>query len=126
MCQLLPLNMGAIKGGDNANRICGHCDLDLDFRSLPGMNDDEILHLVKRIIKTVSRDYILGVLALKNYISSSPSFEQEKHCRSFRSVFVSIAEEISGHTCCAVNYATEAPFIQQLGCQTISIRTQAQ
>ena len=30
-----------------------------------------------------------------------------------------IAEKFSGHDCCAVNYATEAPFIQQLGCQTI-------
>lgn len=28
------LNMGAIRGGDNANRICGHCDLDIDMRSL--------------------------------------------------------------------------------------------
>jgi len=45
---------------------------------------------------------------------SSPSFEENKH-----SELVSMAEEISGHSCCAVNYATEAPFIQQLGCQTI-------
>ena len=32
---------------------------------------------------------------------------------------VATAEHFSGHKCCAVNYATEAPFIQQLGCQTI-------
>ena len=45
---------------------------------------------------------------------SSPSFEQKKP-----STLIDIAEEISGHSCCAVNYATEAPYIQQLGCQTI-------
>lgn len=50
------LNMGAINGGHNANRICGLIDL---------------------------------------------------------------AEEISGCVCCAVNYATEGPFLQQLGAQTV-------
>jgi acetylornithine deacetylase len=38
------LNMGAINGGDNANRICGYCELDIDLRSLPGMSDDELLN----------------------------------------------------------------------------------
>jgi acetylornithine deacetylase len=45
---------------------------------------------------------------------SSPSFEQKKP-----STLIDIAQEISGHSCCAVNYATEAPYIQKLGCQTI-------
>ena len=111
------LNMGAIKGGDNANRICGHCDLDLDFRSLPGMSDDEILHWLSESLKLLAEKYP-GRISFKELHSSSPSFEQEKHT-DHEKCFVSIAEEISGHKCCAVNYATEAPFIQQLGCQTI-------
>jgi len=107
------LNMGAISGGDNANRICGHCHLDLDLRSLPGMSDDELLAWLSDALKPIAEKYP-GRISFKELHPSSPSFEQEKP-----SSLIDIAEEISGHSCCAVNYATEAPFIQQLGCQTI-------
>ena len=35
------------------------------------------------------------------------------------SALVKLAEKISGEKAVAVNYCTEAPFIQQLGCETI-------
>ncbi|GAA6172618.1 acetylornithine deacetylase [Colwellia sp. KU-HH00111] len=111
------LNMGAIKGGDNANRICGHCDLDIDLRSLPGMSDDELLHWLSETLKPLAEKHP-GRISFEELHPSSPSFEQEKNAHD-NQCLVSIAEEISGHSCCAVNYATEAPFIQQLGCQTI-------
>lgn len=111
------LNMGAIRGGDNANRICGHCDLDIDLRSLPSMSDDELLHWLSEALKPLAEKYPARI-SFKELHPSSPSFEQEKFSNN-DNCLVSIAEEISGHTCCAVNYATEAPFIQQLGCQTI-------
>ena len=111
------LNMGAIKGGDNANRICGHCDLDIDLRSLPGMSDDELLRWLSEALKPLAEKFP-GRISFEELHPSSPSFEQKKHKHDDK-CFVSIAEEISGHKCCAVNYATEAPYIQQLGCQTI-------
>lgn len=111
------LNMGAIKGGDNANRICGHCVLDLDLRSLPGMTDDELLHWLSESLKPLAEKYPARI-SFEELHPSSPSFEQDKSSDKSECL-VNIAEEISGHTCCAVNYATEAPFIQQLGCQTI-------
>lgn len=111
------LNMGAIKGGDNANRICGHCVLDIDLRSLPGMSDDELLHWLSEALKPLAEKFP-GRISFEELHPSSPSFEQDK-CSTDDTCLVSIAEEISGHSCCAVNYATEAPFIQQLGCQTI-------
>ncbi len=107
------LNLGAISGGDNANRICGHCHLDIDLRSLPGMSDDELLHWLSEALKPLAELYP-GRITFEEMHPSSPSFEQKKP-----SSFIDIAEEISGHSCCAVNYATEAPYIQQLGCQTI-------
>ncbi len=107
------LNLGAISGGDNANRICGQCHLDLDLRSLPGMSDDELLSWLSEALKPLAEKYP-GRISLNELHPSSPSFEQKK-----TSGLIDIAEEISGHCCCAVNYATEAPFIQQLGCQTI-------
>jgi len=107
------LNLGAISGGDNANRICGHCHLDIDLRSLPGMSDDELIHWLSEALKPLAELYP-GRITFAEMHPSSPSFEQKKP-----STFIDIAEEISGHSCCAVNYATEAPYIQQLGCQTI-------
>ncbi|PKI17364.1 acetylornithine deacetylase [Colwellia sp. 12G3] len=107
------LNMGAISGGDNANRICGHCNLDIDLRSLPGMSDDELINWLSEALKPLAELYP-GRITFTELHPSSPSFEQKKP-----STLIDIAEEISGHSCCAVNYATEAPYIQQLGCQTI-------
>lgn len=107
------LNMGAIRGGDNANRICGHCDLDIDMRSLPGMTDDELITCLTDSLKPLAEKYP-GRITANELHPSSPSFEQNQ-C----SELVTLAQEISGHRCCAVNYSTEAPFIQQLGCQTI-------
>ncbi len=107
------LNLGAIHGGDNANRICGQCELDIDMRSLPGMADSELILLLSETLKPLAEKYPNRV-SFSELDPSSPSFEQNQS-----SELVTIAEEISGHHCCAVNYATEAPFIQQLGCQTI-------
>ena len=107
------LNLGAIKGGDNSNRICGHCYLDIDMRSLPGMTDDELITLLSEALKPLAEKYPTRI-SFEELYPSSPSFEENTS-----SELVTIAEEISGHSCCAVNYATEAPFIQQLGCQTI-------
>jgi acetylornithine deacetylase len=107
------LNLGAIHGGDNANRICGQCELDIDLRSLPGMADSELIQLLSETLKPLAEKYPNRV-SFSELDPSSPSFEQSQS-----SELVTIAEEISGHHCCAVNYATEAPFIQQLGCQTI-------
>jgi len=107
------LNLGAITGGDNANRICGHCTLDIDMRALPGITDAELIHWLAESLKGIAEQYP-GRLTFDELHPSSPSFEQTKP-----STLIDFAEELSGHKCCAVNYATEAPFIQQLGCQTI-------
>jgi acetylornithine deacetylase len=107
------LNLGAIHGGDNANRICGHCELDIDMRSLPGMKDEDLVSWLAEVLVPVANKYP-GRLTIAELDPSSPSFEQ-----NVNSELVSVAQALSGHQCCAVNYATEAPFIQQLGCQTI-------
>ena len=107
------LNLGAIRGGDNANRICGHCELDIDMRAIPGLSDDELLAWLAKTLEPVAKRYP-GRVTFAEMHPSSPSFEQKKP-----SELVEFAEKISGYCCCAVNYATEAPFIQQLGCQTI-------
>ena len=112
------LNFGAIKGGDNANRICGHCYLDIDMRSLPGISDEELIHFLNETLKPLAEKYPTRITTQELH-PSSPSFEQKQPSVSTEESLIELAENISGHHCCAVNYATEAPFIQQLGCQTI-------
>lgn len=107
------LNFGAIKGGDSANRICGDCYLDIDLRALPGIKDDELVHWLSEALKSVAENYP-GRVTMEELHASSPAFAEDKD-----SELVKLAEKFSGHCCQAVNYATEAPFIQQLGCQTI-------
>jgi acetylornithine deacetylase len=53
-------------------------------------------------------------ISIEELHPSSPSFAEDTDAN-----LVTLSEELSGHKCCAVNYATEAPYIQQLGCQTI-------
>jgi len=107
------LNLGAISGGDNANRICGHCHLDIDMRALPGIKDEELVQWLAEALESLADKYP-GRISFEELHPSSPSFEQTSD-----SDLVTTAEHFSGHQCCAVNYATEAPYIQQLGCQTI-------
>lgn len=107
------LNLGAIKGGDNANRICGQCDLDIDMRALPGIKDTELIQWLMDALKPIADKYP-GRISFQELHPSSPSFAEKSDAD-----LVQVAQTLSGHTCCAVNYATEAPYIQQLGCQTI-------
>jgi len=83
------------------------------MRSLPGMTDAELIALLGEALAPLAENYP-NRISFDELHPSSPSFAQEQPCE-----FTSFAEEISGHKCCAVNYATEAPFIQQLGCQTL-------
>ncbi|KGK01069.1 acetylornithine deacetylase [Thalassotalea sp. ND16A] len=107
------LNFGAIKGGDSANRICGDCYLDIDLRALPGIKDEELLHWLSQALKPVAEKYP-GRVSMQELHASSPAFAESED-----SELVKLAEKFSGHCCQAVNYATEAPYIQELGCQTI-------
>ncbi|RIA34883.1 acetylornithine deacetylase [Ectopseudomonas oleovorans] len=107
------LNLGCIHGGDNPNRICGQCALEFDLRPLPGM-DPELL-----------REAIRGKLqplALKHQVRidygplfpAVPPFEQKADAELVR-----LAERLTGHTAQAVAFGTEAPYLQQLGCETL-------
>ena len=49
------MNMGCMRAGDNPNRICGHANLQIDLRLLPGVDSEEIhAELEQRIQKAVA------------------------------------------------------------------------
>ncbi|EAW32759.1 acetylornithine deacetylase [marine gamma proteobacterium HTCC2143] len=107
------LNLGCIHGGDNPNRICGQCELHFDLRALPGMNNDELHAALDQRLKPLAQRLNINI-SLRALIKNIQPFEQPAD-----SELVKIAEQLTGYGSEPVAFATEAPFLQQLGMQTI-------
>ncbi|GIX22004.1 MAG: hypothetical protein KatS3mg121_0787 [Gammaproteobacteria bacterium] len=57
------LNLGRIHGGDNPNRICAECELDIDIRLLPGMAIEPLrAELAERLSAVAARRGLEGDL----------------------------------------------------------------
>lgn len=108
------LNLGHIHGGDNPNRICGDCELHIDLRPIPGMSDVAALReeLRTRLAKRLAGSG-LG-LEVKPLFPGIPPVET-----SATSAIVKAAEELTGQSAGAVAFATEAPFLTELGMETL-------
>lgn len=107
------LNLGYIQGGDSPNRICGCCELHIDLRPTPQVGPDELMGMLKEALSPIEI-HQPGCLHLQHLHEPIPAYA----CAD-DSVLVREAEKASGRAAESVNYCTEAPFIQQLGCQTI-------
>ncbi|MCF2949330.1 acetylornithine deacetylase [Paraglaciecola aquimarina] len=107
------MNLGHIHGGDGENRICGHCQLNFDLRAIPGMTDNEVLAQIEEALAPVYAKYP-NRLSLDLMYPSVPAFE----CKDEQNI-LALAEKLTGNKYASANYATEAPFINQLGCDTI-------
>ncbi|WP_406828334.1 acetylornithine deacetylase [Microbulbifer sp. ARAS458-1] len=111
--QVPTLNLGCIHGGDNPNRICGHTELQFDLRPLPGMPMDELRgELHQRLKDVIGGEKIQ--LEMESLIGGVEAFEEPA-----QSELVQVAEQLTGHSAASVAFATEAPFLQKLGMQTI-------
>jgi acetylornithine deacetylase len=106
------MNLGAIHGGDNPNRICGHCELEFDVRLLPGMANDSIRESIRQLVKPIASKYQTEI-KLKSLFPGVEAFENQD------SELVKIAEKLTGHSAMSVAFGTEAPFLQELGMDTI-------
>lgn len=107
------LNLGHIHGGDNANRICGCCEMHIDMRPLPGLSVQELQAILLTAAEEINAQYPNAVSVIDMH-EPIPAFSG-----STDTALVKLAEKVSGQPAVAVNYCTEAPFIQQLGCETI-------
>lgn len=108
------LNLGHIHGGDSANRICGCCELHLDIRPLPGLSIAELTALLAQAVAPINAQYP-NCAVIRSLHEPIPGFA----CAT-DSALVKLAEKVAGQAAVAVNYCTEAPFVQQLlGCDTI-------
>jgi acetylornithine deacetylase len=107
------LNLGCIHGGDSPNRICGKAELHFDLRLTPGNFSEAVREEISGRVSRIGAAHNLDI-RLAPLIPSVEPFEQ-----SADSELVRIAEKLSGHRAEAVAFATEAPFLQELGMETI-------
>ncbi len=107
------LNFGHIHGGDNPNRICGQCELHFDLRPVPGMSVPELRAQISARLAPIAESSGT-VISTRSLIESVEPFEQIADSDLVRS-----AEKLSGYGAESVAFATEAPFLHQLGMDTI-------
>lgn len=107
------LNPGHIHGGDNPNRICAECELHFDLRPLPGMDIAELRRLILDRVAPIARARELEC-TFEPLFDGVPAFEQAENSR-----LVALCEQMTGHSAEGVAFATEAPFLQSLGMETL-------
>lgn len=109
------LNLGCIHGGDGANRICGECELHFDLRLLPGMDNDELRAAIQQRLTPIAEASGTDIV-LSSLFEAVSSFGEDEHCELVRA-----CTQLTGNASDSVAFATEAPFMQQLGMQTVVI-----
>lgn len=107
------LNLGCIHGGDGANRICGECELHFDLRLLPGMDNEELRTAIQNRLTPIAETSGTDIVFSSLFEGVEPFDEPVE------SELVKVCEQLTGHSSASVAFATEAPFMQQLGMQTV-------
>jgi acetylornithine deacetylase len=110
------MNIGSIHGGDNPNRICSHCETQIDIRPLPGMNLDSLRADLETRLSRVLPEQSKLQLTYKPVFCGVPAFETAAEARLTR-----LVESISGKASESVAFGTEAPYLTSLGLDTIVI-----
>jgi acetylornithine deacetylase len=107
------LNLGHIHGGDNPNRICGHCELHFDIRPLPGMNLDELRGELDQRLANSLADSGLKLERISLF-EGIPAMETPAAAE-----IVKATEQLTGHQAEAVAFGTEGPYLNALGMETV-------
>lgn len=107
------MNFGRVQGGDNPNRICASCSLDIDCRFLPGM---PLADVRRRIHDTVRESVAGSGLAVR----FQPLFYgTDPMDTPADSAFVRTVEKLTGREAGGVAFATEAPFFGSMGTEVV-------
>ncbi|MES9844407.1 MAG: acetylornithine deacetylase [Candidatus Sedimenticola sp. 6PFRAG5] len=107
------LNLGHIHGGDNPNRICAECELQIDLRPLPGMDVRQLRGELKARLSQLMENSGLK-LEMESPFGGIPPMETPSSTE-----IVKAGELLTGYSAEAVAFGTEAPYLQQLGMETI-------
>lgn len=105
------LNFGCLHGGDNPNRICGSAELQIDLRTLPGMDSATILGELSDEVLAAASDFPTTVTPLMKPVSAHET-DADGH-------LVRTLERLTGKSSGVVAFGTEAPFFDALGMETV-------
>lgn len=107
------LNFGRISGGDSPNRICAECQLALDIRLLPGMARSEVTAELRDVVANAldGGPWGFDVKAVGGY---ADAFGGPTDAR-----FSTAVEALCGCSARTALFGTEAPFLAELGLQTL-------
>ena len=107
------LNLGCMRAGDNPNRICGHAELQIDLRLLPGMDSDAVLQQLEQRCQDAAAGSNTQLIVSTLY-PPVPPFESPADGN-----LTKLLSELSDRTPGTVAFGTEAHFLQTLGMQTV-------
>ncbi|MFV0477990.1 MAG: acetylornithine deacetylase [Parahaliea sp.] len=107
------LNLGCIHGGDSPNRICGQSELHIDLRMTPDGDYRAVRDELDQRLAVIANRCEVEIVR-SSLVEPVPPFAQDA-----TSELVQVAERLSGKSALAVAFATEAPFLQQMGMETI-------
>ncbi|ROO28708.1 acetylornithine deacetylase [Salinisphaera orenii MK-B5] len=107
------LNLGAIAGGDNANRIPARCRLDVDLRFLPGMTIGALRDELRERVTAALAGHDCEV-RFTELFEGTPAFETEADSR-----LVAACEALTGRSAEAVDFGTEGAFYNRLGMDSV-------
>ena len=107
------LNLGCIHGGDNPNRICGRCALEFDLRPLPGMDPDALRATIDQRLKVVAQEHQVQI-DYQPLFPGVPPMDTPATAEIVRA-----CEQLTGYSAGSVAFATEGPYLNQLGLQTV-------
>ncbi|WP_150304612.1 acetylornithine deacetylase [Pseudomonas saliphila] len=107
------MNLGCIHGGDNPNRICGTCALEFDIRPLPGMDPDALRAEIDARLKVIAAEQQIKI----DYFPLFPGVPPMD--TPANAPLVQACEQLTGYSAGSVAFATEGPYLNQIGMQTI-------
>ncbi len=107
------LNLGHIHGGDNPNRICGECELQIDLRPLPGMSLVTLRQQLRTLARQVATEHKLHC-EFRELFAGIDAMQTERSAS-----IVQAAEALTGHSAATVAFGTEGPMLNALGIDTV-------
>jgi len=107
------MNFGHIHGGDNPNRICGSCELQIDIRPLPGMKLDDLRAEMKQRLKRVLQETGIQLKTVP-LTDGFNAMDTNKNAE-----IVKLAEKMTNSESQIVAFGTEAPHYNSIGLETI-------
>lgn len=107
------MNLGHIHGGDNPNRICAHCELHFDVRTLPGMSHTGLRDEIDARLAVLLADSGLEI-ERKQLTSGTEAMDTPASAE-----IIKAAEKLTGYSAETVAFGTEGPYLNALGMNTV-------